>query len=89
MHDANINYRKYRLNAKNLGRASTTMISEVQKHPYALPDVSAEQRASSDLVKRIRKLYWMGRDDEALQLQHLLRSVSPTDIMAADPADTD
>jgi phage protein U len=35
----------------------------------ALPQVTAEQRAESDRVKRIRKLRWVGRDDEARVLQ--------------------
>jgi len=34
-----------------------------------LPQVTAEQRAESDRVKRIRKLRWVGRDDEARVLQ--------------------
>jgi phage protein U len=35
----------------------------------ALPQVTAEQRAESDRVKRIRKLRWVGMDDEARVLQ--------------------
>jgi hypothetical protein len=31
------------------------------------PDVSAEQRASIELLKRIRKLRWIGEQDEALR----------------------
>ena len=34
-----------------------------------LPQVTAEQRAESDRVKRIRKLRWVGLDDEARVLQ--------------------
>jgi phage protein U len=34
-----------------------------------LPQVTAEQRAESDRVKQIRKLRWVGRDDEARVLQ--------------------
>ena len=34
-----------------------------------LPQVTAEQRAESDRVKRIRKLRWVGMDDEARVLQ--------------------
>lgn len=30
-----------------------------------LPDVSSEERASSELVKRIRKLRWLGMEPEA------------------------
>src|SRR3990172_12676074 len=31
------------------------------------PDVSAEQRASIELLMRIRKLRWIGEEDEALR----------------------
>ena len=31
-----------------------------------LPDVSAEQRASIERLKRVRKLRWIGEEDEAL-----------------------
>jgi phage protein U len=34
-----------------------------------LPQVTAEQRAESDRVKQIRKLRWVGMDDEARVLQ--------------------
>ena len=34
-----------------------------------LPQVTAEQRAESDRVKQIRKLRWVGKDDEARVLQ--------------------
>jgi hypothetical protein len=54
------------------------------------PEVSAEQRASSDLAKRVRKLRWMGMEEEARQLQQLLcRDVSRAGIVLADPHDTD
>ena len=33
------------------------------------PDVSAEERRACELIKRIRKLRWMGMDDEAHQLE--------------------
>ena len=36
------------------------------------PDVSYPQRASADLAKRIRKLRWIGLDEEVNQLQTLL-----------------
>jgi phage protein U len=35
----------------------------------ALPQVTAEQRAESDRLKRVRKLRWVGMDDEARVLQ--------------------
>jgi len=35
------------------------------------PEVSREQRAASELIKRIRKLRWMGFEEEA---QRMVRS---------------
>lgn len=37
--------------------------------PKTLPDVSPDERASSELLKRIRKLRWIGMEHEAQQLQ--------------------
>jgi hypothetical protein len=36
------------------------------------PDVSAEQRASNELIQLIRKLRWMGMEDEVEELQRTL-----------------
>ena len=33
------------------------------------PQVSLEQQSSSELIKRVRKLRWMGMEDEAQALQ--------------------
>ncbi len=53
------------------------------------PDVSYQQRASADLVKRIRKLRWIGMDEEADQLQILLSSMPAQHRVAFEPPDTD
>jgi hypothetical protein len=54
------------------------------------PEDSAEQRASSELVKRIRKLRWMGMEREAEALQATLcRRARSTDSVLAAPHDTD
>jgi hypothetical protein len=55
------------------------------------PDFSAEQGASNELVKRIRKLRWMGMREEAegVQKQLAQRRVRPTDSVLATPPDTD
>lgn len=37
-----------------------------------IPDVPPQQRAVDDLVKRVRKLRWMGFEDEAIRLERLL-----------------
>jgi len=39
-----------------------------------LPDVSPEERASSDLLKQIRKLRWIGMEQQAQRLQATLRT---------------
>lgn len=36
--------------------------------------LSADHRASVDLIKQIRKLRWMGMEDEAKALQETLRT---------------
>jgi hypothetical protein len=53
------------------------------------PDLSAEQRLSSDLAKRIRKLRWLGMQQEAEQLQMTLRRVPHTECVIVVPRDTD
>ena len=40
-----------------------------------LPDVSAGQRASNELVKLIRKLRWIGEEAEAKELELALRGM--------------
>ena len=53
-------------------------------------EVSAEQRTSSELVKRIRKLRWMGMEREAEAWQATLcRRERSTDSVLAAPPDTD
>ena len=53
------------------------------------PQVSLEQRAASELIKRIRKLRWMGLEDEAQALQGALRHAHCADSVVAYPLDTD
>jgi hypothetical protein len=53
------------------------------------PDVSAEQRASNDKIKLIRKLRWMGMEGEAKRLQGSLAGVPQTDCVIAEPRETD
>ena len=54
------------------------------------PEDSPEQRASSELVKRIRKLRWMGMEREAEALQPTLcRRARSIDNVLAAPYDTD
>ena len=53
------------------------------------PDVSAEQRASNELIKLIRKLRWMGMDGEARRLQVALNGAPKADTVIAEPRETD
>ncbi len=59
-----------------------------QKQP---PETSAAPRASNELIRLIRKLRWMGREDEAAGLQKELRRRRPTDAdtVLANPGETD
>jgi hypothetical protein len=62
---------------------------EVHLATQERPDVSVGERTARDLVKRIRKLRWMGMDEEARQMQLVLRRIEPEDALLAGPCDTD
>jgi hypothetical protein len=55
------------------------------------PETSTAHRASNELIRRIRKLRWMGLEDEAAGLQKELGQRHPTDAdsVLATPGDTD
>ena len=55
------------------------------------PDVSPEQKSAAELVKRIRKLRWMGMEDEAhlVQVELASRGLVPAVPVIAIPRDTD
>jgi hypothetical protein len=53
------------------------------------PDVSAEQRLANELVKRIRKLRWIGMNEEARALAHELHRGSDSDSVVARSYETD
>ena len=42
------------------------------RHEHIVVEVTAEQRASREVVKLIRKLRWIGLDREAEELQSVL-----------------
>jgi hypothetical protein len=63
-----------------------TAIAIEQPEP---PDVPTQQRAMHDLVKMIRKLHWIGLEDEARRLLILLSDVPLTDRALSVPVDTD
>ena len=51
-------------------------------------DAAARQKAD-ELIKLLRKLRWMGMEEEALRAEAALRNVSPADSVLAAPHDTD
>jgi hypothetical protein len=63
---------------------------EVSLEKQKPPDVLAEQRASNK-VKLIRKLRWMGMEEEAERVQRELaqRGVPPADSVLAAPHEAD
>ena len=54
-------------------------IAFMERH---LPQVTAEQLAESIRIKRIRKLRWVGRDDEARVLQGMFDPEHADSILA-------
>jgi hypothetical protein len=54
-------------------------------------DVAPEQRRTNDLVKRIRKLRWIGMEEEADKLQLALTCFPSAEraILLPPPCDTD
>jgi len=61
------------------------MLRDRQLHP----DVLAEQRRLSDLVKLIGKLRWMGLEGEAERVGMTLPRATSTDSVLAAPHETD
>ena len=59
--------------------------------PPISPDVPDDQRASNSLIKRIKKLRWMGMHDEERRVQTTLaeRDAQPADSVIAGPRETD
>lgn len=51
--------------------------------------VSRGPRAPDDLIKRIRKLRWIGMEDEARKLQDSLRGCPHSDVVLTAPGETD
>jgi hypothetical protein len=53
-------------------------------------DTAEDESRANDLVKRIRKLRWMGLEDEAERLQReLTRPCADSDCVIATPRETD
>ncbi len=49
----------------------------------------AEKRISNDIVKQIRKLRWIGMDDEAMVLQVKLHHIRIADVVLSSAPETD
>ena len=56
-----------------------------------IPDVSSAERTASDLVKMLRKLRWMGMENEPewMEARSALNRLVPGDSVLAEPRDTD
>ena len=52
-------------------------------------ELSREERATQELVKRIRKLRWIGMEEEAKRLQAALSRRTCADSVLVLPMDTD
>jgi hypothetical protein len=52
-------------------------------------ELSQDEHRARDLVKRIRKLRWMGMEEEAKQLQRELSRIPPGESVLLLPANTD
>jgi len=53
------------------------------------PDVSVVERTSNELIKLVRKLRWIGMEEEARQMKVVLRRVHPVAALLVGPFDTD
>lgn len=53
------------------------------------PEVSTEQRLANELVTRIRKLRWIGMEEEARALERALHRGSVSDSVLARVYETD
>lgn len=64
---------------------------ETRPNQQQPPDGLAEERASNELVKLIRKLRWMGMEQEAEKAEHqlTLRRVQAADSVVASSHETD
>jgi hypothetical protein len=59
------------------------------QHVYVETGEELERGIPSDIIKLIRKLRWIGMEDEARTLQRSLRAMRPTDSVLAGPTETD
>jgi hypothetical protein len=64
---------------------------ETRPAPARSPDALTEQEASNELINLLRKLRWIGMDDEVERVQKKLAScrLQPANSVLAGPEDTD
>jgi hypothetical protein len=53
------------------------------------PSAPIDEKVSNDLVKQIRKLRWIGMENEAELLQVTLRHLQGADVVLGTAAETD
>ncbi len=61
---------------------------EISLDPLKPPDMSAREQAN-ELIKLIRKLRWMGMEEEAERAETALGGIAPAYSVLATPSDTD
>jgi hypothetical protein len=63
-------------------------MEDMRRHTIGLVE-SADERASRELVKRLRKLRWIGKENEAKELEESLSSSGRRECVLAGPCETD
>ena len=53
------------------------------------PQVTAEAQMSDEIVKRIRKLRWIGKDEETVHLAQFLAQMPHSSTLLGAPLETD
>jgi len=53
------------------------------------PEVAFGERTPAELVNLIKKLRWIGMEEEAMRIQILLRSADAAATLLSGPSDTD
>jgi hypothetical protein len=67
------------------GECALKLISRQQQFSEA----SVTENAKNELVKRVRKLRWVGEEEEAEKVQRALGEQTPSDSVLAMPRETD
>jgi hypothetical protein len=62
---------------------------EISSDTIERPDVSVVERTSKELAKLVRKLRWIGMEEEAEEMQLAQHCVDSACIFLAGPHDTD